>query len=47
VNEGNLSNARQEASRHFRNKKKKLKTGLMNLNQIVIIRTSGTCIGHN
>jgi hypothetical protein len=45
VNEDNLHNVRQKASRHFRNKKREyLKEKLMSLNQTVRIRTSETCI---
>jgi hypothetical protein len=46
VNEDNLSDVRQEAGRHFRNKKREyLKDKLTSLNQTVRIRTPETCPG--
>jgi hypothetical protein len=46
VNEVKLSNVRQEASRHFRNKKREyFNTKLTSFNQTVRIRTSETYIG--
>jgi hypothetical protein len=46
ANEDNLRDVRREASRHFRNKKRKhLKAKLTSLNQTVRIRISETCTG--
>jgi hypothetical protein len=48
VNESNLSNVWREASIHFRNKKsEEMKDKINEFELTVIIRISGTCIGHN
>jgi hypothetical protein len=45
VNEDNLSNGRQETSRHFRNKKREYLKDKINELESIRIRTSGACIG--
>jgi hypothetical protein len=45
VNEDNLSNVRQEASRHFRNKKREYLKDKINELKSNSTRTSETCIG--
>jgi hypothetical protein len=46
VNEDSLSNVRQEAGRHFENKKREyLKDKINGFESSIRIRTSETCIG--